>query len=379
MNDNLATSLYASIGFSFAVHHLKKEGTRKDIMKDESIPSNAGKTMSGDAVVESNEKRQREELDVIEAQNDPINKKPKVLNGSAVVDKAEATVAPAETNGNGVAYGALSSSMDESAATESKNPEMEAAAAAAAFAAAEAEMETGRRRPRRAAVLAQNNIIAAVEAPKARPPKAKKSKVTNDEEEFKMAWICCECKEAECMMHPDADQLLICDGSCRRLFHYPCAGLSKPPAEDESYVCQDCQNGRHLCGFCQSYGIDNEDVFPCCEKKCGLFFHEACLEMRDIEVKLVEGSCTTDSSLHGNNDGDAAKAPVGPKREFKCPAHVCATCYQKDMVEKEKKAAAESRKAEKKRGRKKAKAVANPSFGYKSGQTMIVSTCDYDR
>jgi len=192
------------------------------------------------------------------------------------------------------------------------------------------------------------------------------------------------------MMHRDADQLLICEGSCRRLFHYPCAGLSKPPAEEESYICQDCRKGSHVCALCQNYGTDNEDVFPCCATKCGLYYHEACLQLRDVEIRLVptvippSTSSSSSSSLSstGPDDGnDETKSvphsdAVGThwlRREFKCPAHCCWTCTQKDLVEKERKETAESRKGGKKKGRKKSKPV-NASFGQKTDQLTIVST-----
>ena len=173
------------------------------------------------------------------------------------------------------------------------------------------------------------------------------------------------------MMHPDADQLLICEGSCRRLFHYPCAGLAKPPAEEEAYICQDCRNKRHLCSLCQIYGTDYEDVFPCCASKCGLFFHEGCLLMREVEVKLVPIASNGDARPSDEHD-DEGKLASTFRREFRCPAHYCWTCCQKDLVEKEKKQAAELRSAEKKKGRRKSKS-ANPSFGQKTEQLTIVS------
>ena len=126
-------------------------------------------------------------------------------------------------------------------------------------------------RSRRGAAEAATARVAAAAAETIKPTRTRQKKVEDAEEEFKMAWICCECKEAECMMHPDADQLLICEGPCRRLFHYPCAGLAQPPAEDEAYICHDCRNGKHLCALCQSYGTDNEDVFPCRDPKCRPF------------------------------------------------------------------------------------------------------------
>lgn len=239
------------------------------------------------------------------------------------------------------------------------------------------------RRPRRgAAAAAVARFAEASEIVKKSTPSSTKKTTTNKkeqdtEEEFKMAWICCECREAECLMHPDADQLLICEGSCRRLFHYPCAGLTKPPAESEPYVCHDCLKGEHLCGLCQIYGKDNEDVFPCCSVKCGLFFHEACLLMREIDVKLVpieSNGVSAKTILNERDHEEENDKPAGFfRREFRCPAHFCWTCCQKDMVEKERKQAAVSRSAEKKtRGRKKSK-PSNSSFGQKTGQLTIVS------
>ena len=224
-------------------------------------------------------------------------------------------------------------------------------------------------RPRRSAVAARASVREAI-----KPKTTKKQKkVETTEEEFKTAWICCECKEAECMMHPDADTLLICEGTCRRLFHYPCAGLSKPPTEEESYICQDCRKGQHICALCQSYGIDNEDVFACCATKCGLYYHEACLQMRDVEVKLVPPSTTAADNGQANAVQEGSSEGTRKfRREFKCPAHCCWTCTQKDMVEKERKEAAESRKAEKKKGRKKSK-PASAAFGQKPEELTIVS------
>lgn len=222
------------------------------------------------------------------------------------------------------------------------------------------------RRPRR------SNVVMEAIKPKARAKKPR-TVVKDAEEEFKTAWICCECKEAECMIVSDADQLLICEGTCRRLFHYPCAGLSKPPAVEEAYICQDCRGGKHMCSFCQMYGIDNEDVFPCCAAQCGLYFHEACLEMNAVEVKLIETSLprmngATSSTLDGE---DAVTGEI--RREFQCPAHACGVCTQSDMLENEQKEADASRKTNKKgRGRKKAKVV-DSAFGQKTG-TTIVST-----
>jgi hypothetical protein len=124
--------------------------------------------------------------------------------------------------------------------------------------------------------------------PKRKKSPQKKKKVIDPEEEFASFWICSECKEAECMMKPEADTLLICEGACRRLFHYPCAGLAELPAEEEKYVCADCTGNKHACSICHHYGIDNEDVFCCSKDGCGLFFHESCLSMQNVEVRRTQ-------------------------------------------------------------------------------------------
>ena len=137
-----------------------------------------------------------------------------------------------------------------------------------------------------------------------------------------MDWICCECKEAECMMDPSADQFLICDGKCERIFHYPCAGLSALPTSDDDWLCKDCIKKEHQCAICHEYGKDDEDVFLCKKEGCGLFFHESCLEMQDVEVAHED--------FHKDN-GEIVSVPV-----FTCNAHSCWTCTQNDMILKEK-------------------------------------------
>lgn len=168
----------------------------------------------------------------------------------------------------------------------------------------------------------------------------KKKKPTNDPEVlFETSWICSECKEAECAMNPNTCELLICDGVCQRLFHYPCAGLEKLPEADESFICSDCSNRKHACSFCQHYGLDNEDVFKCDKKSCGFFFHESCLEMHNVKVDLVEladkksASFEARQSPNVNDDGISVF-----KRRFVCPAHSCWTCTQPDMKEQSEKA-----------------------------------------
>ena len=168
--------------------------------------------------------------------------------------------------------------------------------------------------------------------------KTNSSKKRDDPDD--MNWTCALCKEAECLMEPNADQFLICDGVCRRVFHYPCAGLSQIPDSDEDWICKDCTQSRHQCAFCQEYGKDHVDVFPCRKDTCGLFFHESCLEWNNVPVKMERTASEGDKIA--NNIG----IPI-----FTCPAHHCWTCTQEDALKKEK----EEADAKKKEGGKKVK------------------------
>lgn len=166
----------------------------------------------------------------------------------------------------------------------------------------------------------------------------KKKKITkktiDPEVLFETSWICMECKEAECAMNPDADELIICDGPCQRLFHYPCAGLEKLPEADDSFICTDCSNAKHSCAFCQNYGKDDEDVFKCDKKDCGLFFHESCLAMHNIEVKIVESTVKQNGSFEIDQCTNADDEGISTgKRVFVCPSHYCWTCVHTDIKE----------------------------------------------
>ena len=188
-------------------------------------------------------------------------------------------------------------------------------------------------------------------------PRKPKKKQADAETEFETVWICVECKEAECMMKPEATELLICDGLCRRLFHYPCAGLERLPTEEEEFICEDCRNRKHTCAICSNYGTDNEDVFKCMKNNCGLFFHESCLSMQNVDVER--------STEDGNEESGRPR--------FICPAHSCWTCTQIDLKEREKesnKKSVDSSKAKRGRGKKKAKSSASSSFEMKTERFM---------
>lgn len=138
-----------------------------------------------------------------------------------------------------------------------------------------------------------------------------KSTAKVDDKESKayetFTWICVACREAECAIDEDSP-LIICDGPCQRPFHYPCAGLHSLPPEDQIWMCTDCIEKKHQCPACQQYGKDDVDVFKCDKKTCGLFFHEGCLSLYNVEVKIVTG-----------DDGES-------RPRFRCPAHECWTC-----------------------------------------------------
>lgn len=191
----------------------------------------------------------------------------------------------------------------------------------------------------------------------------RKSTSSSKSDSDDMNWVCADCKEAECMLDPSAEHFLLCDGLCHRVFHYPCAGLSSIPDSDEDWICRDCTQGRHQCAFCHQYGKDNVDVFPCRRDSCGLFFHEACLALNNVEVKMESkcasvasgsGTATTanttppvsgppsvieadDDALLGDETlaANVADVAVTSVPIFTCPAHTCWTCTQKDALQQD--------------------------------------------
>uniref|UniRef100_A0A7S3V9M3 Histone-lysine N-methyltransferase n=1 Tax=Chaetoceros debilis TaxID=122233 RepID=A0A7S3V9M3_9STRA len=142
---------------------------------------------------------------------------------------------------------------------------------------------------------AQGEQQAKKRGRKRKPTRVKESKA------LQFTWICTECRESECATDVDAP-LLVCEGLCNRPFHIPCANLpeGKIPAEDETWICGDCKDERHQCAVCHEYGRDNIDVHKCEKKDCGLFFHEACLNMYDnVSVTIVPVDTDTAKSSSG--------------------------------------------------------------------------------
>ena len=179
--------------------------------------------------------------------------------------------------------------------------------------------------------------------------KSKPGTKKGTEEEFATTWICVECKEAECMMEPEATELLICDGVCRRVFHYPCAGLAELPPDDIPFICDDCTHQKHICSLCSNYGYDNEDIYKCSKSNCGMFYHESCLSMRNVDVTIISKKTNNgiDEVMELNNiqddDDDHAVEDCDDldtkknirksslERRFVCLAHSCWTCTQIDL------------------------------------------------
>lgn len=224
---------------------------------------------------------------------------------------------------------------------------------------------------------------AAAQPVKSEKTPAKAKQVNANE--FDAAWICTECKEAECIIQPSADDFLICDGKCNRLFHYPCAGLTELPDSDEDWLCKDCTNQQHQCSLCQEYGKDDEDVFLCRKDKCGLYFHESCLSMHNVEIIMIkhEKPKTTAETISETaspikqepNDGELDLAEIIYTPIFTCPAHCCWTCTQDIPQEEEKEGGATESK--KKRGKKKTKSPFELAFQSKTENRLFVSTDFY--
>lgn len=200
-------------------------------------------------------------------------------------------------------------------------------------------------------------------------PSAKKTKKTKGKEEtsdLEFTWICTECREAECLDDPDA-VLLICEGLCNRPFHPTCANLLSPPPDNETWICQDCEQGRHQCAACHNYGQDDVDVYCCNAKNCGLFFHEACLSMYNVDVQVVEEEQYADDDTADLQERTIVSMPM-----FKCPAHSCFTCQ--DDIPMLPSAVEDSNSSNKtKRGSKKQKSGTFSSMWGRKKERLFVS------
>lgn len=212
---------------------------------------------------------------------------------------------------------------------------------------------------------ADGDVIESKENSQETKGKATKKDKKDEADKEDMAWICAECKEAECGLVGADDEdvsgkFLICDGPCQRIFHIPCAGLTKAPAGDDDWLCQDCSRKEHACAYCSEYGQDYVDVFPCKDDSCGLFFHEACLRLHDVDYKYapspISSSKEKEAGSDHSSDDDEDEQDEGSKIPvFTCHAHQCWCCTQKDMIQLEKNERALQQKNNNKKSRKKRK------------------------
>lgn len=240
-----------------------------------------------------------------------------------------------------------------------------------------------------------------------RPPKKKKSKEkVKEEPQTEFTWICTECREAECFIDPSSP-LLFCDGKCNRPFHYPCANLLSMPPDDEPWICSDCNQRRHQCAVCKLYGEDDVDLFCCDAKGCGLFFHERCLIIYNIDIEITEELAPvmkSKDSLGENTDKEtddissigfagaensidafpnaAKEEKINVKKEddfvvevvsrpkFRCPAHYCWTCCDDIPPPESIEAVEEAKKVKGGKKRKRANASFS-SYGSKKERLFV--------
>lgn len=131
------------------------------------------------------------------------------------------------------------------------------------------------------------------------------------------------CVEAECDTNPDAP-LLICEGSCQRIFHTPCVGLTEAP--EGTWLCEECLAGAHKCSGCGEVGKDNVfgGVVKCSRKNCGLYFHESCVRNYNIEEDEAQAKRAELARRKASDEG--GEEPEYEPLKFVCPAHFCWTC-----------------------------------------------------
>jgi hypothetical protein len=195
---------------------------------------------------------------------------------------------------------------------------------------------------------------------------------------LEMIWICTECREAECATQDSP--LLLCEGPCARPFHFPCAGLSSLPSSDEEWICTDCTEKRFQCVVCQEYGAEETDVHKCEKKDCSLFFHESCLNMYDVDVKVVEVSYQRDEhdAFGVDEHSDSLISVTVPK--FVCPSHhcwVCADgmpqrCNEGSEAEKGEEEVTKKKKGKKRKAKKTSESLA-ASFKVKNERLLVSS------
>lgn len=227
--------------------------------------------------------------------------------------------------------------------------------------------------------ITEENTVNAPTSEESELKKTKKKSRSKENVALDMTWICTECREAECATQESP--LLLCEGPCGRPFHFPCAGLAALPSNDEEWICADCTAGRFQCAVCHEYGAEQTDVHKCEKQECGLFYHESCLNMYTVDVKVTEISCHLDEGESSSVHEHAGPLTTITVPTFVCPAHHCWVCAdgmpprcnennEADKQETESPAKKEGKKSKRKKG---SDALA-ASFRVKNEQLLVSSS-----
>ena len=113
------------------------------------------------------------------------------------------------------------------------------------------------------------------------------------------------------------------------------------------------------------------EVFCCDKDDCGLFFHESCLSMQNVEITFTEDNAAATSD---EQDGDGELVNSG-KAHFICPAHSCWACTEDIIPVDEAEESEKPTKKKKGKGRKKKNNKVSSSFATKRDPNLYVSFC----
>nr|GEX62559.1 hypothetical protein [Tanacetum cinerariifolium] len=130
-----------------------------------------------------------------------------------------------------------------------------------------------------------------------------------------------------CAICNNGGDLTYCDGKCFRAFHATvesaeaaaeskCISLGLPAEKvkgSQPFVCLNCTHEIHQCFACGELGSSNKssgaEVFCCCSKTCGHFYHPKCV------AKLIQDESDTKTQLIEEKIADGGS--------FICPIHKC--------------------------------------------------------
>lgn len=144
-------------------------------------------------------------------------------------------------------------------------------------------------------------------------------------------WHCNMCNMLEAS---NESHLLICDGGCLRSFHQECLELDDHQVE--TWICSECQQGKHTCFACKVPGLDFVDVFKCSLGTCGKYYHLACITSDcapylPIKIDKARKTITLNplqQTAYRQNYPEIKEDPVVLEvPTFKCSRHICDTCF----------------------------------------------------